>query len=1854
MPDLPLQPNEVIDANSEIRQAEDLARNAKNDTDFQAAILKVNSVRNAYGWKPLDDVEMEARRQVWELGSQKDAFRNALEETRRQVQARDATRNENELNRQRIEAQKELDVGIDAADATAQSIAQKKIDEIDSQMVDLSPMAQRKREQATMAQTMEDAKGEGEKAAVAKGVVDLYNTFQRSGKARYNEIATGGLFEKKLHEWKAEGTGDIEQLKAKFADAIRSGAGLKGKVQKVTGEPPTTITEKMTADLETMGFSDEDISKLTPEDAWNYLKAGLEPEKIAPQAEKAINAEKKAETIPVKQGIFENALKVTEVAPEDMAQWPEEARTNYEADREKFLDLVSDGKDYFKAKYKMTMDAFNDWAAQDHVRQWTEDLTDIAESNMAPNSVNRPRKRTLEWKPVTATEKDFAAKVGNSGNSVVQRLLASAHPDVQTLAKDLSKYTDALGRIVVKIADMSMGPHATWLPDKRVRITLNSDMAKSSSSAQDMDLTHELLHGLSQHELRNPLNAEHVNNLTNLRERMIDALPKGLRAQFDVAMEKDIQGNTWYDRYSMGNEDYKNLVSMAKGDDKSAQLFYALMNNDEFLSQGFTSKDTQNFLKSQKGADGQTYFHKFVNWISDLLGLRLRGTAMEEFLGHADKILDNGNYVASVHNYGERYLTSKGYTLEQARDLTRSATGLLRDAKWSDLNPNSVVEKLGNYVYSDASSKAAAEVNKVFETDPESTMNLLAEGEYEPNTLGLDKLTSDLLLGKVDHTILDLLDPVVADYIYSRARDIHAPLDMLRAATDETNKTLVNVDAEGVREPITKTLEGVQKVIERERDFALKTAQVQGLVGIPPAGYMDQIVNNPAPEALYADPEATPKQKLGLFARVFGTPTSLGKVSKEFGELGVKGQQLLANRHQMEHTALRPLVAKIDPTTGEERFYDKSAKQLSDPAVEKAVNKWMWENQKQGKETGVVMLPSDHVDIQRLLAGMPEEKRQAVIDKVKGQVMSTQIAQKQTLEKMTDVATIDAASLIAPATKKPAGENVKIADAAFRAVSMDSSDPAQLAQQQALLDNIQRTVGDVSTFNDLLKFVQNQREIIQMHEEHFAANPAWATAQRFGKFDLEYRRGGKVYYDKVNSRKEAEQKVAELGGQITRFEPTAVTDDTAAAIFNNRDTPRQLARLRELEANRLDILSKVYEPEVIEDMKRNSAVEQYAVEAAYAGGVKGVETHERRLSKGAEELSWLQNHINWVGQNASHWTREKFKSQARLLISDPTMQERSDLQDMARTYVREMLSADPQIAKTINRVTSTWLMGFNFGSAIVNATQLMTRGVAEFTNITGKPLDSYKRLLNVYNEMIGAAQGKGWAGEHDWVVKQMKDEGVVGATLFDEDSMQHEKTATNLKRALAKNRPQNLGQFLGTLAGQYSNISMMAFKAMERVNNTGAVLTAYDIYRERGLTRDAAYQRALETNRTINDVGGKANRPIGLFSGTVKFSKSAAMITTSMQTYTLGTIWQLGNYLSRGGFGNSSLTAGERWNARKAAVQMLATQVGAAGMLGLPFVNQALGVLDKYFPELQLKNNLREFISRFIGEDESNGNVLADMAMTGMPSMLGWDWHQRLSMGNIIPGLSEVNGAQPGLLMGAPYSVVSQFVGGAASVANGDYAKATNMVPPGIKKFVDLAVAGFRARDYNGKPIADLTPGETVGVALGFTSKRVADINTANRQATQAEKVQTAQDKVFSERLVAEVEKGNFGNIQETLNERARQDPKFDPLAAARTIAKASVDMQFPKDLRRNRKASNILKRYNIPESMPTEVARKQYEMVVLQHLGVPMRPRDLQKAALMDALRLQNPEATTLELRRTVENMMKPKAQTLLPEPVA
>ena len=48
-------------------------------------------------------------------------------------------------------------------------------------------------------------------------------------------------------------------------------------------------------------------------------------------------------------------------------------------------------------------------------------------------------------------------------------------------------------------------------------------------------------------------------------------------------------------------------------------------------------------------------------------------------------------------------------------------------------------------------------------------------------------------------------------------------------------------------------------------------------------------------------------------------------------------------------------------------------------------------------------------------------------------------------------------------------------------------------------------------------------------------------------------------------------------------------------------------------------------------------------------------------------------------------------------------------------------------------------------------------------------------------------------------------------------------------------------------------------------------------------------------------------------------------------------------------------------------------------------------------------------------------------------------------------------------------------------------------------------VDGFKARDYSGKPLMDVTPGESAGYCPGFQPTKLTEWNAARRSAVQAQ-----------------------------------------------------------------------------------------------------------------------------------------------------
>ena len=179
-------------------------------------------------------------------------------------------------------------------------------------------------------------------------------------------------------------------------------------------------------------------------------------------------------------------------------------------------------------------------------------------------------------------------------------------------------------------------------------------------------------------------------------------------------------------------------------------------------------------------------------------------------------------------------------------------------------------------------------------------------------------------------------------------------------------------------------------------------------------------------------------------------------------------------------------------------------------------------------------------------------------------------------------------------------------------------------------------------------------------------------------------------------------------------------------------------------------------------------------------------------------------------------------------------------------------------------------------------------------------------------------------------------------------------------------------------------------------------------------------------------------------------------------------------------------------------------------------------------------------------------------------------------------------------------------------------------------------------RDYNGKPVLDPTGGEVVGMALGFQPKRLSDWNKTQRIALSAEKMEDQRKKMFTQDLANQALKGKFGDIKQVLREKVAEDLNYDWVSAARSAARAAVELQFPRDLRREGSGSEeyakVLRMMNLDPALPSETARKQFEMRVLQGIGVPIDRRSLRKVQEMDAMRMQNPKLTRYELNRLVD----------------
>lgn len=1458
---------------------------------------------------------------------------------------------------------------------------------------------------------------------------------------------------------------------------------------------------------------------------------------------------------------------------------------------------------------------------------------------------------TTRFIPLTEADKIWTTEITDNGNAALMRLLASADATIQHVAKTLAKFPDVIARARLEVVNGRS--EAVIIPGQLPLIRISADLRKSAPNVVDAIIAHELTHAVTLEQMSRPEGRVHLEALTKLRQELVGKLEKNAKKVYDKAV-----ATNWMERYVNKQATWGELFNKTGLSKADQNIIYGLLNNEEFVAQGFSSDAMIDFMASNKSAGKIPYVQEFVNWVKKILNIT-DATAFDTFMRHTEGLLKGANEVASVRNYADLYLQNQGIDSRLAMAQTERVAGLIPTIQLEGLEGVSLLEFVGNYEsLSGNLAKTKRNLAKLLTANPAVDPDLQMTGKvldtlgFRLDQTGIDDFANAVMAGEfgtADAAFM-LLPEAVTDYISAKYQDTYQVLNATAAATrKEVAEVLEIKNVDGVHQAVRNVLQsmkGIKSHINFINEAKTQVLDLSTLMG--PDGFMDNaVVPGPAAEVIEgATPNA--QSKVGEWIeRFLKTPAVYARNNPALAEFFDKGYQLQQNARKF-HTESVNILGK-DLQTGE-ASHDavmESNKVFTNKKLLGVVNKWLAEDQLVAKteQRGVTTLMSDHPKIAPLLKTLTPEERRMVGNMVaRAEAMTTSV-HALSLEKMQQIAgTRGAAIVMRDGEGRTVQDSVKLSNAVFEGIMTDRNDPAAAARADQLLAWAR---GEMSGegFLKLLEFHKDSATIYSDMATFFNDNKAWVSARRSERFQVRAIVNNKPKLWSASSRKEAMALVKEAGGKLVSIEPTHKGGDDAFPELGI-DASGVFARLEELEDRQIKMLESTgaYTPEQIAEIREKSAILQFGREAGAHQKVAGFTPPPRLLSQGAEDLPFMWNHMSWAERQANYWTRALFRAEADLHLLDPSIMKDEKLRGLVKTHRDNLLQQDPELARKLSRFTTTWFMGFAPASAMVNATQAFVTHVAEFTSMTGNPIDSYRRVAGAFGKLIDYYKGgRKWADpDVEWFMGKATEDGERSYSMYDDEAAINESIATNTKRQMLKAKVQTLGQRAGRFTNGLQNASMMMFKGIERINADAALLAGFEYYRQQGMPREQAREMAYRFNHTVNFTGGRANRPIGAFSGRGDTLRTAAMFSFALQSYVLGTTWNLAGYLKRGFFQPQGLTAHEKWKARNAAIQMLGTQFAMAGALGLPFVSGAIAILEQAFPDLEINKNMREALAQLFGEDEEDGSTLQDIAMTGIPSMMGWDLQSRLSMGNTLPGTSEINGFQPEQLAGPLPNLIGDFVMGGTKALQGQ--APWEFVPPGVRKLAKTITGGGELKDWKGRStIGRLTPTEQVGAGLGFNPKRLSNLNAASRMTQRAEDIENRREGQWRQQQATEVLNGNFGTVRQSLQQRAMEDKDFDVREAVRSIVRAAEELSFPRDLRNeggSRRDAKVLGLFNLAQSGPTESQRLQFRTEISRRIGLPMNlsNRDLQMAQLMDQLRIQRPNATRSELRRAAE----------------
>jgi len=523
----------------------------------------------------------------------------------------------------------------------------------------------------------------------------------------------------------------------------------------------------------------------------------------------------------------------------------------------------------------------------------------------------------------------------------------------------------------------------------------------------------------------------------------------------------------------------------------------------------------------------------------------------------------------------------------------------------------------------------------------------------------------------------------------------------------------------------------------------------------------------------------------------------------------------------------------------------------------------------------------------------------------------------------------------------------------------------------------------------------------------------------------------------------------------SHIETLMLPDNVKASLYDQLNTVDMVTR----EINGKEVYRPMGARKFAGDLDRFDALEQFMryIPAAMSA------VHNRAL--GAEVSFWMQN---------------------------PELNNLQMQKDQFMALYEQSKTTDPEWARKLNKANATWHIGWNLPGHIAELFQPMAAHVHELVSqgdslprAMARLAKAEKEMLNVQKERIKSTvkrddaikmdvNGKTYeglaavwlkangTGKDNVEIAELLTEKihrVQRAPMSEVRQFVGEEHQKLEKLSLGEKQP-TIGEMLSKPMHTYANAAMGFYSQFPMHNGVVALVSAYRRARAKGQTPSEAMNTAELFDLTVNNSGGRLERSemYGKLGG-------AGHLVFSLSSYVRGRFAQLATYYKHGYNGDefAGLTKGEQANARKAFKTMILAQLGAAGLMGLPFVGAGIALMEELLGE-DIKGRMYEALDE-VTEDPSLTRALTHGFATSFAESLGIpaDLHSRFALSSFL-GTNAYDGVSAKSFLGPSVAMLNSLwsLGGAMAQGKSLEESLTVGGPGGVKRLAEALSDDFQ------------------------------------------------------------------------------------------------------------------------------------------------------------------------------------------------